>query len=313
MSKPASRVRQFEAFHAVVETSSVTRAAELLQISQPAVSALVRALEADTGLQLFQRIRRRLVPTQEAHRLYAEVSRLLGAFAHVEHVANEIRSVGVGALRIAALPALGLRMIPEVLALLRRNHPGIDLALAIGTSQTVAELVSFGHADIGFILPVPGLGQLTVRTLARLPAVVVLPRNHRLAASTSLTPEDLQGEQFISLGQEVPSQRLINSLFDDQNVPRTLGVEMQYGATICEMVACGAGVSIVDPVTAWAYADRVVTRRITPTVTFQIDVLTRTGQPTSAIVSSLLHDLRRRLRAIASRGNGAEELTLSRH
>jgi DNA-binding transcriptional LysR family regulator len=151
-----ARIRQLEVFHAVISTGSATRAAELLRISQPSVSKLLQDLEVQTGVSLFSRVRKRLSPTPEGRRLAKEVEGLFLKLSRIEHVANEMRAKGVGELRIASLPALGLRLIPSLLAEFQRANPEIRAVLSVVPSQRVVEMVASGEADVGFAYPVPG-------------------------------------------------------------------------------------------------------------------------------------------------------------
>ena len=108
------RLRKLQAFHLVMQTGSVTQAAEALSISQPAVSKLLQALEAETRLTLFDRARRRLLPTMDARRFHVEVDRLFRAASGIDHLVNEIRSAGVG-----ELPGVKDRATPS-------RHDGAD-------------------------------------------------------------------------------------------------------------------------------------------------------------------------------------------
>ena len=85
------RLRQYRAFHILMQTGSVTRAAELLSISQPAVSKLLQSLESDIGVALFDRSRRRLTPTMEADRLHEHVDQFFQMANGIDGIANQLR------------------------------------------------------------------------------------------------------------------------------------------------------------------------------------------------------------------------------
>lgn len=287
-----TRLRQLEAFHALLQTGSVTRTAELLSISQPAVSKLLRSLEAETGLPLFNRLRRRLVPTPEAHRLWVEVERLFLSARRVDEVARDIRGFGTGELRVAALPILGLRFLPGVLAKMRARHRRLRLSLAVESSQQVAGTVLAHGADIGFVLPLADERRLARGGTIWLPAVAVLPRTHRYARHRVLTPAEFAGDVFISLGRGYRMRHLVDGLFDDHGVPRRLEIETQNAAAACELAASGAGVTVVDLVTATSIRDRAAVIPITPTVSFQIDIVL----PLTGSVSGLVREMMQRVR-----------------
>src|SRR5437868_6942450 len=99
------KIRQLEAFRAVMLCQTVTRAAEMLHISQPAATRLIADLEESVGFALFERVRGRLYPTAEAQVLYEEVQRSLVGVERIALAAQDIRELQRGSLQIAAAPA----------------------------------------------------------------------------------------------------------------------------------------------------------------------------------------------------------------
>jgi DNA-binding transcriptional LysR family regulator len=293
------RIRQLEAFQAVLKTGSATRAAELLRISQPSVSKLLADLEADIGLHLFERIRKRLIPTPEGRRLGQEVEGLFLKLSRIEHVGNEMRAKGIGELRIAALPALGIGLMPQVLAKFRHKHPRISAVLSVAPSQRVVEMVAAGEADIGFAYPVPGTPSTLIRhPLAMFPAVAALSRGHRLARRSVLRPEDFGSDPFVSLGREDRSRDNMDAIFGKTSVAPEIAVETQFAAVACELVASGVGIALIDAVTASFYRGRVVIRPVNPTFNFDFGAIMLAGQPQSSIVHDFLHAVSAALRAL---------------
>jgi DNA-binding transcriptional LysR family regulator len=284
------RIRQLEAFQAVLKTGSATRAAELLRISQPSVSKLLADLEVDIGLRLFERIRKRLIPTPEGRRLGQEVEGLFLKLSRIEHVGNEMRAKGIGELRIATLPALGIGLMPQILAKFRHKHPRISAVLSVAPSQRVVEMVAAGEADIGFAYPVPGTPSTLIRhPLAMFPAVAALSRGHRLARCSVLRPEDFRDDPFVSLGREDRSRDNMDAIFGKTSVAPEIAVETQFAAVACELVASGVGIALIDAVTASFYRGRVVIRPVNPTFNFDFGAIMLAGQPQSSIVHDFLH------------------------
>ena len=293
------RIRQLEAFQAVLKAGSATRAAELLRISQPSVSKLLADLEADIGLRLFERIRKRLIPTPEGRRLGQEVEGLFLKLSRIEHVGNEMRAKGIGELRIATLPALGIGLMPQVLAKFRRKHPRITAVLSVAPSQRVVEMVAAGEADIGFAYPVPGTPSTLIRhSLAMFPAVAALSRGHRLARRSVLRPEDFGGDPVVSLGPEDRSRDNMGVIFGKTTAPPQIAIETQFAAVACELVASGVGIALIDAVTANFYRGRVIIRPVNPTFNFDFGAIMLAGQPQSSIVHDFLHAVAAALHAL---------------
>ncbi|RZM04112.1 MAG: LysR family transcriptional regulator, partial [Variovorax sp.] len=135
------KIRQLEAFRAVMTWQTVTRAAEALHVSQPAVTRLIADLEESVGFLLFSRIRGRLYPTAEGQALYEEVERSLLGVERIARTAEEIRSLQRGTLQIAAAPVLALSFLPRAIAEFLGDHTDIRISLANHSSRTVLDMV----------------------------------------------------------------------------------------------------------------------------------------------------------------------------
>jgi len=117
------RLRQIEIFHAVYANGSISSAARALNVSQPAVSKVLRHTESQLGIRLFDLVRGRLVPTDEAHALFREVDEVFHRVTSLQQTANNLRNSGAGHLRIGIVPSLGLEVLPQVIAIFARAIP----------------------------------------------------------------------------------------------------------------------------------------------------------------------------------------------
>ena len=282
------RLHQLEAFRAVMHGGSVTRAAEMLSLSQPAVTKLLRALEEDTGLVLFDRSRKRLAATHEAHLFEAEVSRLFAAAKRVDRLANDMRFATVGELRVASLPSFGIAFIPALLARFAQAGKKPRVSLTVASSLEVHDLVQSGQADIGFALPLGAAGAPDAVPPIRLPGVLALPLGHRLARKTLVELRDLEREPCVSLGRQYLLRDIVGDLFERHGVAPVQVAETQNGAAACEMVAQGLGFTVANPVTAANFARRLTVRLLRPTIEFPIHVLAPPGRRMSAPATQFL-------------------------
>jgi DNA-binding transcriptional LysR family regulator len=179
-------IRQIEAFHAVMETGSATRAAERLGITQPAISKLLKALRDDCGFLLFQRRGGQLTPTREAQALASEVSKLFNGAKRIKEVARAIRENEWGQITIAAPPAFSIRL-------------DMRIQVQSRTSPQILDLVATQQVDIGLSTIPVDHPDVTSRRLMSFPLVCMLPAGHHLAKKQSLHISDIQAEAFISL------------------------------------------------------------------------------------------------------------------
>src|SRR3546814_162603 len=194
-------LRQIEAFKAVIETGTVSRAAELLRSSQPAASKLLTHLEEDTGLQLFDRRRGRLVPTERGMRLYEEIDRIFAGVKQVERAVESIRREEHDRLLIGVMPGLAGPFISRAVVGFLKRHPKAYVSVAARSSQFVADWLLARQLDVGIISMRIDHRHFEAEPLISLPLVCVMPIGHRLAKKKRITPRDLVKEDFIAFGE----------------------------------------------------------------------------------------------------------------
>ncbi|WP_374832533.1 MULTISPECIES: LysR substrate-binding domain-containing protein [Paenochrobactrum] len=251
-------LRQVEAFRAVMKTGQMTVAAELMSITQPAVSRLIKDFERATALKLFERRGNQITPTQEAVTLMKEVERAFIGLSRIAHVAEEISRHSAGRLRIAAMPALGNGILPRFLAGFLRDKPNVQASLNAIPSSMVIEAVASGQADIGYAdspLERPGF---SIDNYSY-PAVVAMPAHHRLAEKAIIEPADLAYERMITLEPgTIFAMRVEVAL---ASIPRSASIETRLSHTALNLVASDAGITIIDPTSASEFKDRGVVLR----------------------------------------------------
>ena len=143
------KLSQLNAFRAIVECQTVTAAAERLNLSQPAVSRLLSALEGRLGFTLFVRKKNRLELSDEGQAFYLEVARVFEAVAGLDHAADAIRTRHFGSLNIAAMPLLSNAFLPRVVAGFLRGSEGLKVGLKTYRSEEVLRRIQSQTTDIG--------------------------------------------------------------------------------------------------------------------------------------------------------------------
>lgn len=243
--------KQISAFRAVMVTGSVNAAADMLHVTQPAVSRLIRDLEAAIGVPLF--IRKRgdvLRPTADASTLFRDVERYFVSLEQIEHSAGMLRQRSAGQLRVAALPALYLSMLPGFVGEFTASRPGLDVPLMATDSRTILEWVETGRVDLGFVdLPLED-ADLCVHALPAVPALAALPDRGIATANDFIEAANFADMPFISLPRGTQLRLSVDKFFKDAKVDRVFGHSAHLSMAACTMVSSGYGVSIVDSITA---------------------------------------------------------------
>ncbi|MDH3218720.1 MAG: LysR substrate-binding domain-containing protein [Gammaproteobacteria bacterium] len=289
-------LRQLEAFRAVMVGKTITRAAELMFISQPAVTRLINDLESRIDFALFERRKKRLYPTPEAHALFEEVERTFSGLDKINIAAREIRDFRSGSLAIAALPALGLGYLPRVISEFTRGRPDVSVSFNIRSSQKVSELVATQRADVGFTESTDFDIGVEAELLLTARMVCILPAKHRLTAKKQLCAGDMDGEVFIGEGGWQLTSGDIDRYFSNQGVKRKIQIDTQLHASVADFVLAGAGISIVDPITADRFSQLgIEVRPFTPPLEYKFYVIYAEGRPRSRLVVQFVELLRERI------------------
>ncbi|MGX1786612.1 LysR substrate-binding domain-containing protein [Bosea sp. NPDC055332] len=288
-------LRDIDVFNAIMLSGGAGAAAALLDTSQPAISRSLAKLEAELGFSLFDRIRGRLVPTREGQLFHAEVKANLVGLDRLKLRAAQIREVGAGTIRVASLSALGHGLVPRAIASFSRKHPQARISYQVRTSHVVRDLVASGSFDIGLAADeVDTTGVLhSVFTTPR--AVCVMPKGHRLASRTVITPPDIEGEGFLALAPEDTVRLAMDRIFAEHGVQPRILVETPYGVTIAILAAQGLGLGLVNP---FIIADRMIgdiaVRPFEPAVHFRALLL----RPPDGVNSRLVSDFAAELYAV---------------
>ncbi len=203
-------LRHLRYFVAVAEAGSLTVAAEQrLHTSQPSLSRQIRDLEGEVGAQLLTR-RARGIELTPAGRAFLDHAR--SVLSQVEAAAEAVRRVAHPAkpsFSMGFLTGHELTWMPEALRILRDELPNIDVIISSQYSPLLADGLSKGKIDAAFLRRERDAPDLAFRVLVKEPLMVVLPSNHRLAALKAVSPQDLEGETFVTVSDTAPVLRRV--------------------------------------------------------------------------------------------------------
>ena len=286
-------IRQIEAFNAVVKCGSVTRAAEDLFVSQPAVTKLIRAFEDACGFPLFIRESGRLRPTPEARRLYLETEKLLLGVAQIDRVAKASRNLEEGEITVVGFPALSMRLLPKSCARFLAKRPQVRLSVMTRTSPSIPDGMLTGKADFGVsLLKTPGAG-LECQPFGECSMVVARPAHHPLTAKAVIDMNDLKSDRLISLGRDDLSAQVIEQAFIHAKEEYNPAVQVQMADSACAFVAEGQGIALVPSLCTVGWSpDHVQFRPITPALKTPMWLYTSSSEPMSELAKELLAQIR---------------------
>jgi DNA-binding transcriptional LysR family regulator len=249
--------RQIEVFHAIMMAGSVSGAAEQLGLSQPSVSKTLQTMEYDLGYLLFDRIKGRLQPTEEARALLQEAERAREALQDVRSFARRLRHGEDSKLRVTATPALGLQVLPEAVSRFRVLQPRSLFDITTHHSGDILDTISrksFGF-DVGFTFGAEGaeapvgsveIGSVSLACVAKRGILDNYPEEIGL--------EDLASLPVISLHESEPLGRLLAEKARELGLTLDTQMRVQTYGIACALAERGGGLAIVDAMTAVSHA-----------------------------------------------------------
>src|SRR6476469_11013694 len=245
----ADKLKPLRAFCQTARLGSVSRAAEALYVSQPAITLQLQALERELGVKLLERSGRRLVPTREGDALYALARPLVEGIDGLDGAFQEhLRGQDAGELDVAAGSSTILYLLPRIVEAFRAHQPGVRLRLHNVTGAGGLDLLRSDAVDlaVGSMLDVPA--DLSYAPVYRFEPMLITPLDHPLAHKGELTLEDLSPYGLILPPQRLTTYRLVDLVFQRNRVPYTVALEVGGWEVIKQYVAMGLGISIVTAI-----------------------------------------------------------------
>lgn len=287
------RLRQIEVFDAVYATGSVTRAAERLCVSQPSVSKVLAHAEQQLGYALFERVKGRLVPTAEADRLYSHVRTVNEQVDRLRKVAKNLTVPEDGSLRIAAIPAFGVQLLPRVIARWREQHRQAFFSVSTRHHNEINRGLLESRFDLGLAFqPQPTAG-IHADELLQGQLMVLAPRNMNLPDRKALRLQDLEGLPFIDLDRRGPLGTLLGERIERAGVKLNRVAEAETYHVAGALAAEGVGLTITDDITARSWPREGLAQwPLQPACHFSIAALHRDDEPLPRMTQEFLEFLR---------------------
>jgi DNA-binding transcriptional LysR family regulator len=287
-------LRQLEIFGAVMSTGTTMAAAQLLNMSQPAVSNAIMQLERNLDVPLFNRVKGRLQPTEDAELLYRKSLEVFSSFEAARAIAGQLRERSIGHLRVAVTPSPGNSLMPLAVKAFLQNRPNIRVSLIVGSVEKVLDLVAKEEVNLGFYYLTTDHPLLISEPLATFDMVCALPADHRLAGAESVHAADLRGETLISYSTNERLATVVESAFGADGCDHRPMVEVRFVHSACELVAQGLGVAVVDAfmvLRADVYRT-IVLKPFRPRTTLPVYVCERRDRARSALSSLFLDEVK---------------------
>jgi DNA-binding transcriptional LysR family regulator len=286
-------LRQIEVFRAIMLTGSISGAAKLLHVSQPAVSRLISYAEQRLGIALFERIKGRLYPTPEAQRLFVEVNAVYQSVQRVNEVAEDLIENRMGHLRIACSPNLGQSLLPRAIARFYDHYPDVRIILHTMIPSVLMQAVLTQQVELGIAFLQDTHPNVEILPLYENRMVAAVAASHPFARRKSLAVRDLADTPLIGYGSDIPLGQLVRRLFSDEGLVPQVKIEVQQAHVACALVQAGTGIALIDELTvAGPVWPQIVVKPIVPTIAAPVSIMHPVHAPLSRLAHAFIETLK---------------------
>ena len=249
-------LRQLRAVAALASSGSITGAARLLNLTQPAITLQLRNLQATAELPLFQRTGEGMVLTDAGRELLQLAERIEASILDCERTLDLMSGRSGGRVSIGAV-STAKYFIPFMIAAFSRQRPNVQVSLSIGNRMQIMQQLRRYDLDFAVMGRPPPDVAVERHLIGDHPHVVVAPAHHRLAGRKSLAIGDLADDVFLTREVGSGTRILMERLFEEHDVVPTIGMEFDSNETIKQGVIAGLGIAFISAHTvASELADR---------------------------------------------------------
>ncbi|REL35714.1 LysR family transcriptional regulator [Thalassotalea euphylliae] len=293
------RLRHIEVFHAIYSTGSITNAAKILHVSQPSVSKVLAHAEMQLGFQLFERVKGRLIPTNEAEMLFDEADKIYQQMRSINNTAENIKKSEYGNISIAVTPALGFDVLPVAIANFQQAHPKVNFQVQTVHNDEVMQSLYEHKCDIAVVFSPTAMAGVVETVCDQSELVVMYPKSLFPSEPTSLNLTDLKDLPFIDISDSGPLGDQLWTRMMKENIKLQSTIKVQTYFIAARMVANGAGVCVVDKYTAYGNAmDDVAYAPFEPRLSFNVSMLHLENRRLSVAADDFMEFLNKQIQSI---------------
>lgn len=233
---------RYIALHRVVETGSLSKAAESLGYTQSAVSQMITSLENELDIKLINRFRTGAKLTAEGAELYPQIEKLVWQYQAVNEKADELKGLKRGVIRMGTLASISAHWLPGILRDFQQKYPQVQFVIHQGDYTSIQEWIKTGAVDFGFVNP-KAVSGIETETLKEGAMLAVLPKGHPLSKLEKVPLKELAKEPFILLEEGHYYEPL--EAFRTEGLKPDIRYTIHDDYAIMTMVEAGLGVSIL--------------------------------------------------------------------
>ena len=239
------QIESLKVFCDLAETESFTKAAQINQITQSAVSQQISSLEKQFKSLLIERSKKKFRLTREGQVLYEYSKQIIQMYDSLQSKLQEIKDIISGTIRIATIYSIGLHDLPPYIKRFLKSYPTVNVHVEYRRSNQVYEDVLGNVVDVGLVAYPGRDNKIEVVPLRRDKLVLICHPQHPFARNKTVQLKELIGQKFIGFEPDIPTRKAIDKILKDQNITVQHVMEFDNIETVKRAVEIDAGISIV--------------------------------------------------------------------
>ncbi|EGR0624411.1 LysR family transcriptional regulator [Vibrio parahaemolyticus] len=290
-------LRQLEVFYAIMQAGTVSGAARLLHVSQPNVTRVLAHTEQQLGFALFERVKGRLVPTQEAKALLPEAEKVYQQLGQFRSLTNKVKQ-GTQHLRVGAPPVLAAHLLAPTVALLSKEHD-ISFELLTANRDELCSGLLKHELDVAIAFGEETPPAIMGHVLLKENLALIAPKSAAIPAEKTVILEELISHDLsiIGLDSRDPLGLLLHQTLSARDEHYQHAITVRSYSAAAELVKHQAGFAIVDPWTAKQYRqdDAVSVHALEPNISFSVSILFAEHTPQSIATKQFITALKQQM------------------
>lgn len=294
-------LRQIEVIRAIMVAGTVKAAAEMLNVSAPGISRVMKHTESQLGVRLFSRTHGRYLPTDEAQEIFGQISEVFRSIGNLDHALNVLKAGGTRPLSFAAVPSIASFAFPAAIGRLRKSFPELQLHLNVLKIEEAVDYLLLNKGEmvaLSYKLDHPGL---TMQPLYSGNLVAIIHRDNPLKIESTLSLRQLVNETLIGIDPEDPYGEILVQPFRDNNLDFQYSIQARTGQMVAALVGQGLGVAVVDELSIAGpiLGPDVLVRPIEEPTIFRAFAAFNIQRPRSIFAESLVDHLRQEMKDLS--------------
>jgi DNA-binding transcriptional LysR family regulator len=287
-------LRHMEVFNAIMRTGSVTGAARALNVTQPAVSAVLKHCESQLNMKLFTRVSGRLQPTPEANAIFPEIAAIFGRVDGVNALTQDLAGGRLGTVSIAAAFPIANGYLTKAVATFIADRPKVRVALQSLTSPQVLASVVNREVELGIAYEPVVSSEVETKVLMRAGIACVMRSDHPLARRKEVAVRDLERHSIITYLPQALFRRYVDRALSAAGIVPNITAQVGLSLTGIMLARHGAGVALVEPfLVASMGLPGLVARPLKPRIEVKTLLIRHKSAPHSKIMNEFVGHLTR--------------------